>query len=869
MFGLLDNPFGDLKSYGPEDNRFMNSGSLIAVSYEARARGVKRSMRGAEAKKVRSSIHICHLSKVLNRFRWWLQVCPDMLLVQVPTSHGKADLTIYRDASAKILTVLCNKFSSCTVERASIDEVYIDVSVEAAKHLEENSSEQFLEEAIATLTAIPSLIAGDDTVEVTMSRRQISRGHNGTEMTANSYVSEGAASNVADDQKRDVSAWFTRPPELWSTEDKLLVAGALVVNQLRQAVYDELGFTCSAGIANNKILAKLSSGMHKPNKQTLAPQCVVPGLMKDLPCNRIQGLGGKLGSAIEAVYGERVRTMGQILAVPQAELARHFGAETAQWLHTVSRGIDHEPVVNRALPISIGCSKSFRSTTRLTPEHVADGTVLKWLKELASELQERVAIDTKINSRIPRNLHAGASVKIYAEGEAESLAAAQAAEKEGWTAWFAEEGFHLSKICAMPGNATAETMARMSLQMLTKAIFEHPKFMAAMASANSDGAASKGSVQRGNGVAAASPKGKGRLEGAISGSLCPSPGPDTDAAQLVVATSSTATNVPASSSSRLLWAITGMSMGATQFQTIETGAGSIKSYFGKGVAVSDADAAPTEVQGHNTEVSAVAGQYGLQTGREDSSKHSQPSQTQKRRKIVDMFASAPSVTPAPTASGVYTGPVLTSRGHGKDSVANERITSNKVQASVSTSHAAVDGDDDEVVFINSPDETVVNTSDTAPRRLIDNKSSNGNTNSASAACKQARTLLPSPSYEPQSMGDVDSAVFLTLPPEIQREIELTLRLREQRTRPAQQSSKSGPAPAPAAAGLRAHFGGAKGKPAVPQNAHTRVERATVEHEVRSMADVDSAVFLTLPPDIQREIELTMRLRQQQQRNRTN
>lgn len=48
----LDNPFGDLKSYGPLDNRLMNSGSLIAVSYEARARGVKRSMRGGEAKKV-------------------------------------------------------------------------------------------------------------------------------------------------------------------------------------------------------------------------------------------------------------------------------------------------------------------------------------------------------------------------------------------------------------------------------------------------------------------------------------------------------------------------------------------------------------------------------------------------------------------------------------------------------------------------------------------------------------------------------------------------------------------------------------------------------------------------------------------------
>jgi DNA polymerase eta len=53
---IVDNPFGDLKSYAPEDNRLMSSGSLIAVSYEARARGVKRSMRGAEAKKVREDM---------------------------------------------------------------------------------------------------------------------------------------------------------------------------------------------------------------------------------------------------------------------------------------------------------------------------------------------------------------------------------------------------------------------------------------------------------------------------------------------------------------------------------------------------------------------------------------------------------------------------------------------------------------------------------------------------------------------------------------------------------------------------------------------------------------------------------------------
>jgi DNA polymerase eta len=53
----------DPKEIGIDEDRRMDDsdGSLIAVSYEARAAGVKRQMRGREAKKA----------------------CPDLILVQV------------------------------------------------------------------------------------------------------------------------------------------------------------------------------------------------------------------------------------------------------------------------------------------------------------------------------------------------------------------------------------------------------------------------------------------------------------------------------------------------------------------------------------------------------------------------------------------------------------------------------------------------------------------------------------------------------------------------------------------------------------------------------------------------------------------
>ena len=56
------------------------------MNYEARAQGVKRNMRGEEAK-----------SK-----------CPDIQLIQVPVNRGKADLTKYvRDVmSLRIFSVI-------------------------------------------------------------------------------------------------------------------------------------------------------------------------------------------------------------------------------------------------------------------------------------------------------------------------------------------------------------------------------------------------------------------------------------------------------------------------------------------------------------------------------------------------------------------------------------------------------------------------------------------------------------------------------------------------------------------------------------------------------------------------------------------
>lgn len=48
-----------------------------------------------------------------------------------------------------------------------------------------------------------------------------------------------------------------------------LLIGSQIAAEMRETMYNQLGLTGCAGIASNKLLAKLVSGVFKPNQQTV------------------------------------------------------------------------------------------------------------------------------------------------------------------------------------------------------------------------------------------------------------------------------------------------------------------------------------------------------------------------------------------------------------------------------------------------------------------------------------------------------------------------------------------------------------------------------------------------------------------------
>ena len=64
-----------------------------------------------------------------------------------------------------------------------------------------------------------------------------------------------------------------------------------------------VGWRRQAGIAHSKSLAKLGSGLHKPNQQTILPTRAASIMLRDLPLGRIRGLGGDvIGGALQSEF---------------------------------------------------------------------------------------------------------------------------------------------------------------------------------------------------------------------------------------------------------------------------------------------------------------------------------------------------------------------------------------------------------------------------------------------------------------------------------------------------------------------------------------------------------------------------------------
>ncbi|RAR10625.1 sister chromatid cohesion protein eso1 [Stemphylium lycopersici] len=338
---------------------------LIAINYPARAFGLSRHVTSTEA----------------------LKQCPDLILQHVATwkegdenwayhensfkdmATHKVSLDPYRKESRKILKCIKEILpeKEQRVEKASIDEVFMDLSAQVHTILLERYPELRgpapYDDPTERLPKVPTTVL---------------------DWAADALVETGKE----DGEDRD--------PD-W--DDVCMVIASEIVRDVRRHIKDTLGYTCSGGIARNKMLSKIGSGYKKPNQQTVIRNRAVEHFLSDMKFTKIRMLGGKLGDEVVSMFGtDKVK---DLVEQPLDQLKK-LGDDTGIWLYSIIRGEDNSEVNPRTQIKSMLSAKSFRPAINSFEQGV------RWLRIFVADIFSRCVEEGVLeNKRRPKsiNLH--------------------------------------------------------------------------------------------------------------------------------------------------------------------------------------------------------------------------------------------------------------------------------------------------------------------------------------------------------------------------------------------------------------------------------------------------------------------------------
>ena len=179
----------------------------------------------------------------------------------------------------------------------------------------------------------------------------------------------GEASHQVMDILRQLSPIF----EQISIDEAFLDISALpgepdkLAQELQAAIHTKLGLPCSIGVASNKLVAKIATDAGKaaslkasatpgpPNAITLVPPGQEAAFLAPLPVRALWGVGPKTAERL-AELG--IRTIGELAAWPEADLAKRFGKNGSE-LSRHARGLDDSPVISEHEAKSISQETTF------------------------------------------------------------------------------------------------------------------------------------------------------------------------------------------------------------------------------------------------------------------------------------------------------------------------------------------------------------------------------------------------------------------------------------------------------------------------------------------------------------------------------
>ncbi|VAI02591.1 unnamed protein product [Triticum turgidum subsp. durum] len=139
------------------------------------------------------------------------------------------------------------------------------------------------------------------------------------------------------------------------------ITGEEVASELRDAVLQETGLTCSAGVAPNRMIAKVCSDINKPNGQFILPndRDAVTTFVSTLPIRKIGGIGKVTEQMLHQVLG--ISTCQEMLQ-KAAFLCALFSEGSTDFFLSVGLGLGGTETPEHRLRKSMSCERTFSAT---------------------------------------------------------------------------------------------------------------------------------------------------------------------------------------------------------------------------------------------------------------------------------------------------------------------------------------------------------------------------------------------------------------------------------------------------------------------------------------------------------------------------
>jgi len=161
---------------------------------------------------------------------------------------------------------------------------------------------------------------------------------------------------------------------------KGIKSATIIAEEIRRQIFEKTQLTASAGVSYNMFLAKLASGMNKPNGITVIVPDKAEEVLNNLKIEKFYGVGK---STAERMHKFGIHTGFDLKQKSLSTLLRLFG-KVGEFYYNICRGIDERKVTPNYERKSVGTERTFLKNLTTKFERIAE------LYHIAKELELRL-----------------------------------------------------------------------------------------------------------------------------------------------------------------------------------------------------------------------------------------------------------------------------------------------------------------------------------------------------------------------------------------------------------------------------------------------------------------------------------------------